>query len=113
MSQPSPACEKPKTSLYDLTRSVLSKVPMPAVVIYTRPACPYCERALALLQKKSVAYTEIDDAAFDPGKKREMMAKAGGRSTFPQIFIGERHVGGCDDIMALERTGELDRLLAA
>ncbi len=95
------------------TPSVLCKVPMPAVLIYTRPMCPYCDRALALLQRKGVAYTEIDDAAYDPGKKREMMAKAGGRSTFPQIFIGERHIGGCDDIVALERTGELDRLLAA
>jgi len=86
---------------------------MPPVLIYTRPACPYCVRALSLLQQKGVAYTEIDDAAFDPAKKREMIQRANGRSTFPQIFIGERHVGGCDDLMALERAGELDKLLAA
>jgi glutaredoxin 3 len=86
---------------------------MPPVLIYTRPMCPYCMRALALLRRKGVAYTEIDDAAFDAAKKREMVQKAGGRSTFPQIFIGERHVGGCDEMMALERSGELDKLLAA
>jgi glutaredoxin 3 len=86
---------------------------MPPVVIYTRPYCPYCSRALALLQQKGAAYTEIDDAAFDVGKKREMVQKANGRSTFPQIFVGERHIGGCDDLMALDRTGELDRILQA
>lgn len=86
---------------------------MPPVTIYTRPFCPYCARALNLLQKKGAAFTEIDDAAFDVGKKREMVEKAGGRSTFPQIFIGERHVGGCDELMALDRSGELDKLLQA
>jgi glutaredoxin 3 len=86
---------------------------MPAVTIYTRPACGYCARALQLLQSKGVAYTEIADAAFDPAKKREMVQKANGGSTFPQIFIGERHIGGCDDLMALERGGQLDKLLAA
>jgi glutaredoxin 3 len=85
----------------------------PPVLIYTKPYCPYCVRAVDLLQKKGVDYVEIDDAAFDPEKKREMIQKANGRTTFPQIFIGDRHVGGCDDIMALERAGELDRLLAA
>lgn len=84
---------------------------MPPVVIYTKPFCPFCSSALALLQRKGAAFTEIDDAAYDVGKKREMMEKAGGRSTFPQIFIGERHVGGCDDLMALDRGGELDKLL--
>ena len=86
---------------------------MPPVLIYTKPFCPYCSRALGLLHKKGVAYSEDKDAARDPGRKREMMQKSGGRSTFPQIFIGARHVGGCDDLMALERSGELDRLLAA
>ena len=86
---------------------------MPPVDIYTKPFCPYCSRALKLLRDKGVAFNEIDDAAFDAGKKRDMMARAGGRSTFPQIFIGERHVGGCDDMVALDRAGELDRLLAA
>jgi len=86
---------------------------MPPVVIYTRPFCGYCSRAVALLQRKGVAFTEIEDAAYDAAKKREMIQKAGGRTTFPQIFIGERHVGGCDELMNLERTGELDRLLSA
>lgn len=86
---------------------------MPPVTIYTRPYCPYCSRALGLLAKKGVDYTEIDDAYMDPAKKREMIQKANGGSTFPQIFIGERHIGGCDDMMALERSGALDKLLAA
>lgn len=86
---------------------------MPDVTIYTRPFCPYCSRALALLQKKGVAYTEVADAYADPVRKREMVAKANGGSTFPQIFVGERHIGGCDDMMALDRRGELDKLLAA
>ena len=86
---------------------------MPPVVIYTKPYCPYCSRALSVLQKKGVAYTEIAEAASDPAMKRDMMQKAGGRSTFPQIFIGEKHVGGCDDMMALDRSGQLDKLLAA
>lgn len=86
---------------------------MPSVEIYTKPFCPYCSRALKLLRDKGVGFTEIDDAAFDAAKKRAMVTRAGGRSTFPQIFVGERHVGGCDDLVALERAGELDRLLAA
>ena len=86
---------------------------MPPVTIYTKPFCPYCVRALALLRAKGVDFTEVEDAAFDPVKKREMVDKAGGRSTFPQIFIGDRHVGGCDDLMALERAGRLDQLLRA
>ncbi len=85
---------------------------MPDVVIYTKPLCPYCHRALDLLTKKGVKFTEIE-AAFDPDKKREMMQRSNGRSTFPQIFIGDTHVGGCDDIMALERAGKLDPMLAA
>jgi len=85
---------------------------MPAVVIYTKPLCPYCIRAVGLLEKKSVAFQEIS-AAFDPDKKKEMVTRSGGRTTYPQIFIGETHVGGCDDLMALERRGELDKLLAA
>lgn len=86
---------------------------MPPVTIYTRPYCPYCTRALALLQQKGVDYKEIGDAATDVNAKREMVQKSNGRSTFPQVFIGERHVGGCDDLMALDRSGELDKLLAA
>ena len=85
---------------------------MSKVTIYTKPFCPYCIRAVSLLEKKGVAFDEIE-AAFDPAKKQEMMDRSGGRSTFPQIFIGEDHIGGCDDMMALEARGELDPLLAA
>ena len=85
---------------------------MPSVTIYTKPFCPYCARALALLRDKGVEFTEVE-AAFDPEKKKEMVQRAGGRMTFPQIFIGDRHVGGCDDMMDLEDSGELDRLLEA
>jgi len=82
---------------------------MSQVTIYTKPYCPYCVRALALLEEKGVDFTEIE-AGFDPAKRQEMMQRSG-RSTFPQIFVGERHIGGCDDMMALERAGELDALL--
>ena len=85
---------------------------MSNVTIYTKPYCPYCIRAVDLLEKKGVAFTEIE-AAFDPDKRQEMVQRAGGRATFPQIFIGERHIGGCDEMMALERAGQLDPLLAA
>ena len=85
---------------------------MSNVTIYTKPYCPYCIRAVDLLERKGVTFTEIE-AAFDPGKRQEMVQRSGGRATFPQIFIGERHIGGCDDMMALERSGQLDPLLAA
>ncbi len=85
---------------------------MQPVTIYTKPGCPYCARALGLLRQKGVEFTEIE-AAYDPVKKQEMVQRANGRMTFPQIFIGEQHVGGCDDIMALEDRGELDGLLQA
>ena len=84
---------------------------MAQVTIYTRPFCGYCARALKLLRDKGVEFTEIE-AGFDPDKRREMMDRSG-RSTFPQIFVGDRHIGGCDDIMALERAGKLDPLFAA
>ena len=85
---------------------------MPPVTIYTKPFCPYCARALALLREKGIEFTEIE-AAFDPEKKKEMVQRAGGRMTFPQIFVGDRHIGGCDDMYELEDSGELDRLLEA
>ena len=85
---------------------------MAPVTIYTKPFCPYCSRALALLRDKGVEFTEIE-AAFDPEKKREMVQRANGRMTFPQVFIGDEHVGGCDDLMALENEGRLDAKLAA
>ena len=85
---------------------------MAQVTIYTKPYCPYCVRAVSLLEKKGVEFTEIE-AAFDPGKRQEMVQRAHGRATFPQIFVGEEHIGGCDEMMALEYAGKLDRLLAA
>ena len=85
---------------------------MSHVTIYTKPYCPYCVRALSLLEQKGVAFTEIV-AAFDPEKRQEMMRRAGGCATFPQIFVGDQHIGGCDEMMALDRAGELDPLLRA
>lgn len=85
---------------------------MPAVEIYTTPYCGYCRAAKALLAKKGVSFTEFDVAA-DPQKREEMLARANGRYTVPQIFIGETHVGGSDDLHALEREGKLDTLLTA
>lgn len=85
---------------------------MADVVLYTKPGCPYCFAAMSLLKKKGVDYTEIV-ASNDPAKKAEMVEKSGGAATFPQIFIDGKHVGGSDDIHALDRKGELDALLAA
>ena len=85
---------------------------MAHVTIYTKPYCPYCIRALSLLEQKGVDFTEVA-AAFDPEKKAEMVQRSGGRMTFPQIFVGDRHIGGCDDMLALERSGQLDPLLEA
>jgi len=84
---------------------------MAKVTIYTRPFCGYCARALKLLNDKSADFTEIE-AGMDPALRKEMMDRSG-RTTFPQIFVGEQHIGGCDDMMALEREGKLDPLLAA
>jgi glutaredoxin 3 len=84
---------------------------MAKVTIYTKPYCPYCVRALELLETKGAAFDEIE-AGFDPDRRNEMMRRSG-RATFPQIFIGERHIGGCDDLVALERAGQLDPLLNA
>ena len=83
---------------------------MSVVTIYTRPFCGYCSRAMSLLGTKDVTINEIE-AGFDPEKRNEMIRRSGA-STFPQIFIGDRHIGGCDDLMALDRQGELDALLA-
>jgi len=84
---------------------------MPKVEIYTQPWCPYCERAVALLQRKGVAFQEIN-APHGTAQREDAMARSG-RSTMPQVFIDGRHVGGCDDLMALERAGKLDPMLAA
>ena len=83
---------------------------MVPVTIYTRQMCGYCSAAKALLDRKGVSYTE-HDASFDPKLRQEMMNRSG-RSTFPQIFIGEKHVGGCDDLHALDSAGKLDAMLA-
>lgn len=85
---------------------------MADVTIYTRQGCGYCTAAKRLLEKKGVAYLE-HDATGNPQMRSEMIGRANGRSTFPQIFIGSTHVGGCDDLHALEREGRLDPLLAA
>jgi glutaredoxin 3 len=83
---------------------------MKPVTLYTTPFCGYCAAAKRLLASKGVSYTEID--ALDPTRRIEMTARANGRRTVPQIFIGETHVGGFDDIAALERAGRLDPMLA-
>lgn len=82
------------------------------VVIYTKPGCPYCIAALSLLTRKGAEFTEIV-ASNDPARRSEMIEKSGGRATFPQIFIGGKHVGGSDDVHALDRRGQLDALLTA
>jgi glutaredoxin 3 len=84
---------------------------MTKVTIYTRMFCPYCTRAVSLLKSKGVEFDEID-AGMDAAKREEMIQRSKGGRTFPQIFIGETHIGGCDDMMALEREGKLDPLLA-
>lgn len=84
---------------------------MAEVTIYTRMMCGYCDAARRLLDKKGVAYTD-HDASFSPELRQEMLSRANGRTTFPQIFIGDVHVGGCDDLHDLEARGKLDALLA-
>ncbi len=85
---------------------------MTHVTIYTKPYCPYCIRAVDLLEEKGVDFVEVS-AAFDPERRAEMIQRSGGRTTYPQIFVGDTHIGGCDDMMALEREGRLDPLLEA
>lgn len=84
---------------------------MKAVEIYTTPLCGYCHAAKRLLGKKGVEFTEIDVSA-DNALRAKMMERAGGRRTVPQIFIGGQHVGGCDDLHALDADGKLDPMLA-
>jgi len=84
---------------------------MASVTIYTRQFCGFCVAAKRLLDEKGVNYDEID-ASGDPGRRQEMIQRSNGGSTFPQIFVGDTHVGGCDDLFALERSGKLDGLLA-
>lgn len=85
---------------------------MAEVTIYTKSWCPYCRAAKDLLQKKGVAFTEIDIERQADGRQ-EMIQKSGGRSTVPQVFIAGQHVGGSDDLRALDSAGRLDAMLAA
>ncbi len=84
---------------------------MQTVEIYTSPLCGFCHAAKRLLTARGVSFAEID-VSRDPALRQAMMARANGRHTVPQIFIGEAHVGGCDDLYALDRDGKLDALLA-
>ena len=83
---------------------------MAEVQIYTTSSCPYCSRAKALLQRKGVEFQEFN-VERDPSLRATMTERSGGGRTVPQVFINGRHVGGCDDLHALDRVGELDRLL--
>jgi glutaredoxin 3 len=84
-------------------------VTRPAVTVYTSDWCPYCQRAKSLLTQKKVVFNEIN--VEDDEKVREEMIARSNRNTVPQIFIGDKHVGGCDDLFELDRSGELDRLI--
>jgi len=85
---------------------------MQPVEIYTSPLCGFCHAAKRLLKKKGVNFSEVD-VFRNPGRKPEMIQRANGGRTVPQIFVGETHVGGCDELFALEQAGKLDALLAA
>ncbi|ABQ30704.1 MULTISPECIES: glutaredoxin 3 [Acidiphilium] len=85
---------------------------MPTVEIYTQAFCPYCSRAVRLMREKGVPFTEID-APRGSAARREAIERSGGSTTVPQIFIDGQSIGGCDELLELERTGRLDPLLAA
>ena len=85
---------------------------MTSVEVYTSPLCGFCHAAKRLLKQKGILFSEFD-VLQNPSRKAEMVLRANGRQTVPQIFIGEKHVGGCDDLFALEHAGELNSLLAA
>lgn len=85
---------------------------MAVITIYTQPGCFYCSRAMALLRKKGLDFDEINAPHGSPAR-REAQARSGGGTTMPQIFIDHRHVGGCDDLMLAEQSGDLDSWLAA
>lgn len=84
---------------------------MPQVEIYTQPGCPYCTRAKRLLQQKGVPFQEID-APYGTPEREASRRRSGGRSSVPQIFVDGNHIGDCEEIVALDQRGELDRLLA-
>ena len=81
----------------------------PAVMVYVSDWCPYCQRAKGLLAQKNLEFSEIN--IEDDAKLREEMIARSNRRTVPQIFVGDKHVGGCDDLFELDRSGELDRLI--
>jgi glutaredoxin 3 len=83
---------------------------MPDIEIYTQPWCPFCERAVHVLSTKGVQFKEINAPHGSPARQ-EARDRSGGRTSVPQIFIGGQHIGGCDDMLALERAGKLDPLL--
>jgi glutaredoxin 3 len=85
---------------------------MPEIEIYTQPWCPFCERAMHLLHTKGATFREID-SPHGSAARREAQTRSGGRTTVPQIFIDGKHIGGCDDLLALDRSGKLDALLKA
>jgi glutaredoxin 3 len=85
---------------------------MPPIEVYTTPYCSYCSAAKELLRRKGAAFTEID-VSMNAERMTEMVERANGRVTVPQIFIGATHVGGCDDLYALDQAGKLDPLLTA
>jgi len=82
----------------------------PAITLFVTGYCPYCRRAKALLAEKGLAFTEID-VEGDQQLREQMALRSGGVRTVPQIFIGEKHIGGCDDLVELDRRGELDRII--
>lgn len=85
---------------------------MAHVTVYSGPNCPYCDRAKMLLKKKNVAFEDFNVRA-DAAKFDEMLQRSNGKKTIPQIFINDQHIGGCDDLYALDATGKLDSLLAS
>lgn len=90
--------------------SRMPNVQTPDIEIFTQPWCPFCERAVDILTRKGVAFRDID-APNGSSARAEARRRSGGRGTVPQIYIGGEHIGGCDDLVALDRTGRLDTLL--
>jgi glutaredoxin 3 len=103
---------KPRPSDYIRVEFIMGANSMSRIKIYTTFLCPYCHAAKALLDSKGVAYDEID-VSFSPQLRAEMTRLAGGRTSVPQIWVGETHVGGCDELHALDAAGELDPMLQA
>ncbi|WP_392506079.1 glutaredoxin 3 [Rickettsia sp. 2024-CO-Wats] len=89
----------------------MNKVVLHTIIIYTLASCPYCIKAKALLDKKNVAYEEIEVSNFTQEEKEKFIKKSGGKKTVPQIFIDNMHIGGCDALFDLEKEGRLDKLL--